>query len=204
MKRLHLRWQSLLTLAVLTGGIAVGCVLIVYPIGSRWRDVHAAIAHSSERRAHLAQMLAAVKENNSGDSIDFYQGDFFEGANEAVVLAELQKQLNQMAGRVDVELIMAQPLPSRVAGAQTLLGLRLQMRGALDGVQKMLHGIETARPYLYIDRATLRSDSMNLAVTGRMPGGNGGISALRMVVELDISGARWVRPASDASKAGPL
>lgn len=163
-------------------------MLIVRPVLDLGVEIRDELTRATERRNRLEASTAEAQSLASGKiDIAGYAGDFLQGESDAVIVAELQKQIGSIVAATGSELSTAQPVPPRTDGAHQKLGLRVQIRGSLDAVQRILYTIETARPYLFIERAVLRVDP-----TPRVGGHPTGLAAIRMTADLDIVGARLV------------
>ena len=86
-------------------------------------------------------------------------------------------------------------MPPKRVDHQDYLGLRLQIRGTLQGVHSIIVAIEDSTPFLFVDRAQLRMEERRGAVEDAIP------AAAGMVAELDIYGAKWPQP--EGTVAGP-
>jgi general secretion pathway protein M len=176
--------------------LAVALMFIVFgavwfggidPLVSRYAQTQVDL----ERALQLKARLTAFIDNSqsvvsSGGDVDTFKGDFLFAESESVALAELQKQIGAVVLANGSELISAQALPPRQAAGQASIGLRIQLRGALDQIQHIVHAVETSRPFLFIERAAMRAEPAQSAGTPLS-----GIAAVRLVVELDIVGTRW-------------
>ncbi len=160
----------------------------------------------------LADAIKAISARASAGytkQFDRLAADYLSGPQAPVILAALQNQLRTLALTRGVELNSANNLPARNEQHLEYLGLRVAFRGRLQEIQAILHEIETARPFLFVERAVLRVDSWPLksADSGR----NG---APAVIAELDVYGVRLPEPpattAGDPSRssrdgeAGPL
>lgn len=138
-------------------------------------------------RHRLTEELAAHAVAAAGRaSLESYKGDFLATDSEAIVIADLQKQLGSLIAANGAELLTAQAIPSRSRGNAKSLGVRIQLRGSIDRIQRIVHTVETSRPLLFVERAILRADptvtsSATLA----------GLAAVRLSVELDVVGVQW-------------
>jgi Type II secretion system (T2SS), protein M subtype b len=118
-----------------------------------------------------------------------FSTDFLAGAQDPLIVADLQARLRTMVMSKNAELSSARVLPARTIGQQNYLGLRIQIQGAMGSVQEIIHYVEYGSPILFIDRAVLRADSQSL-----MTAGSGPEIVPVLFAELDIYGAKWPSP----------
>lgn len=186
-----LRRAAALGLVGLLAGLA--WVVAAVPLVAHWQTTDAAIATSTELRARLAAIIALEADPGvHQEHLDGYRGDFLSGHSEATIAAELQARLRTIVTANDCELLSAQALATRKVGSLSMVGLRLQMRGSLDKIQRIAHAVETAQPLLFVERAVLRTDPAAMATQM-----HAGLDAVRLVVDLDIAGARWPVPTAE-------
>ena len=112
-----------------------------------------------------------------------YVADYLTGAQDPVIVAELQNRLRAMAIGYGVELASANALPTKTVDAHSYLGLRAVFRGHLKDIQRTLHTIETTSPLLFVERVVMRLDVRPLD-----NGDPNGPPAL--MAELDVYGVR--------------
>jgi hypothetical protein len=168
---------------------------LALPTMGYFRELQDDLLRSSERKARLERMVGALGQAGADPaSREIYKGDFLSGDNEAVIVAELQRQLGAIVASNECELTIAQALPVKPQSSHDIVGLRLQVRGALDKVQNILHSIEAARPFLFIERAVFQADPAATIA------GASGIAAVKVNVEFDVSAARWGAPSIPALK----
>jgi hypothetical protein len=173
---------------VLLGVVGLAIWLaVVSPMLDHTHEVSASIDDALVLRDRLTVLAEHDRAPEAyRTAIDAYRGDFLAGASDATIGAELQTRLRAIVNANQSELISAQALPARKAGALQAIGLRLQIRGALDKVQRIVHAIESLQPLLFIERAVIRQDQAAGAAPARS-----GLDAVRLFVELDVIGARW-------------
>jgi len=82
---------------------------------------------------------------------------FIDGDNETLVTAELQTKLKELAESSGGEVRSTQALPGRDEQGFRRVTVRLQASIGMDGLQRLLHAIESSNPFLFIDSADLRA-----------------------------------------------
>lgn len=159
-------------------------VFVVLPLYGLFSDRHGQIA---ERRTVLARLTAiASQEANvqaiASDTNAQISGDeFLSGPNENVVSADLQMRLKAMTEAVGARSRAVQALPAKTSEQIKYSGSRIEMVGTIQSVQRAVHAIETAKPYLFITGVVIK---LSPAMT------RPGISEEPTVqAQLDIAGA---------------
>lgn len=138
------------------------------------------------RQARLRAIIAkAVSEKKSlaGNQPKHYVDDFLSPGQDAVVLAGLQSRLGQLVKRHRSKVISATALKPDKQGETTYLGVRLQIRGGMADIQRILHSVEAERPLLLVRRAQITP------ARGGSPEARQDPTLLN--VQLDIFGAKW-------------
>lgn len=191
------RASSSLTRAAALGliGLVAGVLWFAAaaPLLAYWQHTGEAIEDAARLRTRLAAIVSLEADPGvHQEHLDAYRGDFLTGSSEATIGAELQARLRAVVTTNNSELLSAQALPSRKVGSLSVVGLRLQMRGPLDSIQRILHAVETAHPLLFVERAVLRQDPAAMTSPARA-----GLDAVRLVVDLDITGMRWPAPPAE-------
>jgi general secretion pathway protein M len=185
-----------LALALLVGGLAMFWLLAVAPIMTWYDDNDQAISDGVRALSILKSVAAEGRQAHpemSPDSLERYRGDFLAGAEDPIIVAELQTHLSSLIAARAGELNSAQALQPKAKDGLDYLGLRLQFRAEMKSVQEILHAIETSIPMLFIERAALRLDERSGADRGK-----GADSVAPMSVEIDIYGAKWPDMAAPA------
>jgi general secretion pathway protein M len=82
---------------------------------------------------------------------------FLQGTNDALVAAQIQNRIKSLveAGRGDLK--STQVIPTQDEGKYRRVTVRAQMNIDIAGAQRVLHGIETASPLLFLDNLDIRS-----------------------------------------------
>jgi len=181
-----------LALALLVGGAAIFWLFAIEPIKT-WHDDNDLAISDGIRALSILKSVAAegrqARPDMSPDSLERYRGDFLAGAEDPIIVAELQTRLSSLIAARAGELNSAQALQPKAKDGLDYLGLRLQFRAEMKSVQEILHAIETGAPLLFIERAALRLDERSGADRGK-----GADSVAPMSVEIDIYGAKWPDP----------
>lgn len=183
-------WPSrILAVVLLIAAVAGVSGLIVTPIAKVISDADKKIGSDIQLLARLKAIVAFSEVPSAKiQAVDAqqYRAEFLAGDQEAVVVADLQSRLRTLIVSHNSELMSAAPLPQRASGGLAVLGLKLQIRGQLADIQKIVHAMESGTPLLWVGRAQLGLEQR------RMPGTPVGASLGRNIMaELDVFGAQW-------------
>ena len=178
-----------LALTLLVGGLAMFWLFAIAPIKT-WYDENDQAINDGIRAHSILKSVAAegrqARPDLSPAGLERYRGDFLGGAEDPIIVAELQTRLSSLIAARAGELNSAQALQPKAKDGLDYLGLRLQFRAEMKSVQEILHAIETSAPLLFIERAALRLDERGGADRGKAAD-----SVAPMSVEIDIYGAKW-------------
>ncbi|MEQ1694524.1 MAG: type II secretion system protein GspM [Hyphomicrobiaceae bacterium] len=136
-------------------------------------------------RASIAQGNAKTNPALASADIKTLGGDFLQGADVPLIIADLQTRLRAIVVGQNAELDSARALPIKVIDQQSYTGARLQIRGTMKGIHAIIFTIEDATPYLFLDRVQMRMEERRGAVEDA-PG-----EAATMFADLDVYGAQW-------------
>ncbi len=98
-----------------------------------------------------------------------------------VVSADLIKSY---AGPLKTVALTPVILPVTQDSGFTRVAIRAQMQGGTEVLQKVLHGLETARPLLFVDNLTIRSQ----LIRKRVRGSREVSTTLRMTTVFELAG----------------
>jgi general secretion pathway protein M len=166
---------------------------VVDPIKRRYDDNDQAITDGIRLLAGFKSVIAQGRQPGSEISpsdLERYRGDFLAGPEDAIIVADLQTRLRSLITARNAELSSARALQSKSRDGLEYLGLALQIRAEMKGIQEVLHAIETGRPLLFVERADLRLDERG-ATAGRARNVE---SIAPMTLEIAVYGAKWPGP----------
>lgn len=106
---------------------------------------------------------------------------FLKSASPALAAAELQEQAKHILDENGGKLNSIQILPHRDDGLYRQVSVSLQLTAPLSGVKAMLHALESAHPYLFVDNFSIRATSM-------APVRNDSASEPDLIVQFDLTG----------------
>jgi general secretion pathway protein M len=136
--------------------------LWVIPLWDVFADRDARIA---EQRALLGRLEgvaareSAVQDLARNAAVEINRGELLTGANDGVVGADLQTRLKAITEAGGARLQSVQSLPATHNGAVKYVGARIELIGTLAAIQRAIHAVESAKPYLFVTAASLKSSS---------------------------------------------
>ncbi|MEW8038163.1 MAG: type II secretion system protein GspM [Candidatus Thiodiazotropha sp.] len=166
--------------------VAALLVLVIYPVWSmnkRYEDQIEDTQFQIQRYRRIAVQddryqleFTKLKLNRKSDL------RYLQSNTDSLANAELQRKIKQVVSAGKGEIISTQTV--QVSQDEMLQGvaIRVRMKSTLENLTKILHQLETQKPYLFIDNITLRS--RNLA-RRRLPNKQQPTEAIR-VLELDF------------------
>lgn len=116
-----------------------------------------------DRLRSIAGYKQVLETLDAGTDDTVYGGLFLKEGTVAVISADLLTQLKQIAATQSVEIMRAGDLQSKAEGPITLVGGSLEMSGTITGIYGFIRQIEAAKPFLFIDRLDIRSNSPGVA-----------------------------------------
>jgi general secretion pathway protein M len=150
-----------LAVALLLGAAGILYLGLAQPLIADYRSTQQAI---SDMRADIARYrrvgaeaasrksaLAALRQQQATTE------GFLPGANDALAAAQMQNRVKALAESVHGELKSTQVLPVQDDGRYRRVTIRAQMVLNLASAQKVLYGLETASPLLFVDNLNMRS-----------------------------------------------
>jgi Type II secretion system (T2SS), protein M subtype b len=119
-------------------------------------------AHIAEQRLQLARLEGIASQGANVRTMalqvdaDMQKGEFLVGSTDGLISAELQTRLKGFAESAGAHVRSAQTLPPKDVGQIKYSGSRVEIYGNIQALRKAIHGIEAARPYLFITGANLK------------------------------------------------
>lgn len=153
--------SRLLAVLILLGAIGLIYLGGVEPLLDDYRGTRAAIA---DREAAIARFrrvaaelpqrraqLAALRQRQAASE------GFLQGTNDALVAAQIQNRIKALVEAAHGELKSTQVLPVQDEGKYRRITIRVQMMLNTEAAQRVLYGVETASPLLFLDNLDLRT-----------------------------------------------
>jgi general secretion pathway protein M len=154
MRRMSKTVSRIAALGLLAGVLAVLVLGVAMPIVQRFQDLAQAIEDQRLQRDQygaVAAQGANLRTLEQQRQAELALGEFLPGDSELAVQASLQTTLTGLAQASGVRIRSARKLPERERAPFKLAGMGLNLTTDVASVQKILHAIETARPYLFVE-----------------------------------------------------
>ena len=152
--------SRLLALALLASAALGAWVGIVEPVKLRFAEHDRTIEQSRDllsrhmriarERQQLEAQLTALRETQST------LGRLIEGDSVELAAAGVQNKLKALTEANDAELKSTQILPAEDGETFRKVAVRVTMMADTEAAQAVFHALETATPYLFLDRIDLR------------------------------------------------
>lgn len=152
--------SRLLALALLAAAALGAWVGIVEPVKLRFAELDRTIEQSRDllsrhmriarERQHLEAQLTTLRETQST------LGRLIEGDSVELAAAGVQNRLKALTEANDAELKSTQILPAEDGETFRKVAVRVTMMADTEAAQAVFHALETATPYLFLDRIDLR------------------------------------------------
>lgn len=166
-------------MALVVGAIAV-------PIWLLNRHYDAALDDSVSRIERYSK-IAGMRDGLAKKALDVKalaaSHHYLKSASPALAAAELQEQAKVILEAKGGKLNSIQILPHKDEGNYRQITVAMQMSAPLSAVKGMLHALESARPYLFVDNFSVRSMAGFAARMGVDPN-----VEPELTVQFDLSG----------------
>src|SRR5262249_17881441 len=117
----------------------------------------------------------AAKETGLGE------GEFLVGKTDGIVSADLQTRLKGLVEAAGAKLRSVRSLQPKADAQMRYIGSHIEVFGSIAAIQRAIHAIESAKPYLFVTGGTIRLASPL--------GGSGAPQDPVIEAQLDIIGA---------------
>jgi hypothetical protein len=109
--------------------------------------LEALIAQSGE----IDRLLDAARSRQTGTA-------FFSAPSTPLLMAQLQQRLQSIVTARKAQFLRATEIPPAEREEITFVGIRLEITGTVQGLAQIVGSIESAMPFLFIDRALFTPD----------------------------------------------
>nr|WP_315488460.1 type II secretion system protein GspM [uncultured Rhodoferax sp.] len=184
MKQLGSRQKKAGALVILAIVVALACGAIAVPIWLVNQHYDVALEDATSRleryskivgtRDSLQKQVVEVKALEA-------RRHFLKSASPALAAAELQEKAQSVFDANGAKVNSIQVLPHKDEGLYRQVTVQVQLIAALTAVKGMLHGLESAHPYLFIDNFSIRAPNMQV---NRVESAN----EPELVVQFDLTG----------------
>jgi len=117
-----------------------------------------------DSRPALEAELQRVRNNDS------YKAFYFNAPTQSLAGAQLQSLVQDIVNTAQGRLISTQLLNEERASTPARISVRTQIRGSTDALLSILYQIEQARPFLFVERLSIRSSARPIVVNRNRPG----------------------------------
>jgi general secretion pathway protein M len=150
-----------LAIAILVAIVALIFSSVIAPLWDTYSKAHSeterlasALARANGAEPSLPVLRAELAELNKGHRSTV---GFLPAANESLAAAELQGKLKAAVDTVRGELRSVQTLPAKDEGSFRRISISGQIAVTLPALQRVLYGLETATPLLFLDNIDIRA-----------------------------------------------
>ena len=152
--------SRVLAIALLLALLAILAVLVYVP----WHRVHfrydTAIEDQLDRTSRYLR-IAAQRQNAEANIAFIAKRDagryYLKASSPALAAAEVQQMAQAIIEANELKVESTRIAAHKDDGPRRKVAVNFQLRGQLPAVQKALHELETALPYLYVDNLVVRS-----------------------------------------------
>lgn len=150
-----------LAVLILLGAISFAYLGAVEPLLEDYRSTGEAIAGREADIARFRRVAAELPQRRAQLTAlrqrQAASEGFLQGTNDALVAAQIQNRIKALAEAAHGELKSTQVLPVTEEGKYRRITIRAQMLLDTEAVQRVLYGIETASPLLFLDNLDMRA-----------------------------------------------
>ena len=147
-------WVSKLLAVALAIAVAMSAVFgAAVPLSNRYADGE---DEKELLQTQIARFNAAVRAPAAAVGIEVADRVLLEGSSLVLAGAEMQDMVEQLIDRTDAEVQSIQTDPPQPFEQGSLIPLSVDFTCDIDGLRRILHSVETARPYLVISQIDIR------------------------------------------------
>jgi general secretion pathway protein M len=163
MIRLTPRQSKAAALAILVMVALLAVALVSVPLWLLNRRYDTAVEDAANRLERYSRVVGMrdglLKRGVEVRALELNR-HFLKSATPALAAAELQEKVTSVLGESGVKLNSIQILPHKDDDLHRQVSVALQLSAPLSAVKGMLYGLESARPYLFIDNFSVRVTNM--------------------------------------------
>lgn len=160
--------SKLAAVALLVGALSLLGAAMAVPWWMLNRHYGAAVDDASARLERYLR-IAGMRDGLQQKAIEVKalegRHHFLKSASPALAAAELQEQVKATLEEYGGKLSSIQILPHKDDKDYRQVAVSLQLSAPLSGVKAMLHALESARPYLFIENFAIRVQNIGAART---------------------------------------
>lgn len=106
--------------------------------------------------ATLPSLRSELEQVNDNQA---FKAFYFDAATAALAGAELQRKVQDIVTAAKGRLISTQLLPEEKEEQPARVRLRTQIQGSTETLLEVLHQVDQARPFLFVDQVSIRSSA---------------------------------------------
>ncbi len=184
------RCLAILVTLILLPTLILAALLL--PWLNRLVALNSEIEHSSEQIARyrrLVEQLPKLRaELEQAQANETFAAFYFKAPTQALAGAQVQSQIQEIVKVAGGRLISTQILPTEVQEVPPRIRVRVQIQGSTETLLAVLQRINQAKPFLFVERLSVRSSARPLESVSPMarrplPEQGGGLT-----VRLDLYG----------------
>ncbi len=176
--------KKAVALAILAMFIALACGAIFLPLWLINQRYDVALEDATSRLARYSKIVGArdalQKQAVEVKALEARR-HFLKSASPALAAAELQEKAQSIFDANGAKVNSIQVLPHKDDGQYRQVTVQVQVLAALTAVKGVLHGLESAHPYLFIDNFSIRAPNMQV---NRVES----VNEPELVVQFDLTG----------------
>jgi general secretion pathway protein M len=135
--------------------------MLVLPWWQRMQALEAAYADGVDQLHRYQRLVATLPglraELTREQQNDDFKAFYFDAETPALAGARLQSEVQEMVRAAGARPISTQILPVDEEEQPPRVRIRTQFQGTTDELLEVLHRIESARPFLFVDQTSIRS-----------------------------------------------
>jgi len=143
---------NLAALAVVMGVFVVPLISFLAERDNRIEQQRNVLARLTAIAAQASSIGTAMSETRA----QLGGGEFLIGPNENVISADLQTKVKAITEAAGARPRAVQALPSKAVGQVKYSGSRIDIYGPLQSIARVLHAIESGKPYLFVTGAVMK------------------------------------------------
>jgi hypothetical protein len=147
-------------LLFLTGNLAAGLAIMfvgVVPVMGLLADRDREILQQRMILSRLQAVAAHDVSMQSGaKAVPLGDGEFLTGKTDGAIGADLQARLKGMVEAAGAKLRSVRNLQPRTDAQLRYVGSHIELSGPIAAIQRAIHAIESAKPYLFVTSGTIR------------------------------------------------
>lgn len=165
MKQFGPKQKKVAALAILVLLLALACVAIAFPIWLLNQHYDEALEDATSRLGRYSKIVGtrdALQKQVEEVKALGVKRHFLKSASPALAAAELQEQAQAFFDAKGAKVNSIQVLPHKDDGLYRQVTVQVQLIAPLTSVKGMLYGLESARPYLFLENFSIRSPNMQI------------------------------------------